>query len=79
MEIMSSIVSTVGRDQYNIAAVPAQYLNEEQTLALLQPATRRNFYVPRCLEGTRGSIFREIDLWLEGTLHSIITRASSIV
>jgi hypothetical protein len=61
---VGNVISTsVGRDQYNL--VPNN-LSEEKVLATLKPASRNGYDVPRCMAGTRESIFREIDLWLDG-------------
>jgi hypothetical protein len=42
------------------------YLGEEKTLELLKPAERGGYDIPRCMEGTRESVFKQIDLWLYG-------------
>jgi hypothetical protein len=35
-------------------------------LSILNPVIRHTNDVPRCMEGTRGSVFRKVDLWLNG-------------
>jgi hypothetical protein len=41
------------------------YLTEERALAALRPAPREGYDVPRCMDGTRESVFEEIDSWLD--------------
>jgi hypothetical protein len=66
-----SNVHNVGRDQYNNTT--HIYLTEEKALAVLKPVIRSECDVPRCMERTRESVFREIDSWLDGMYISRIT------
>jgi hypothetical protein len=38
----------------------------DATLSLLKPVARDGYHVPRCMEGTRESVFKEIITWLNG-------------
>jgi hypothetical protein len=37
----------------------------ERALEALKPAMREGYDVPRCMEGTRESVFKEVDSWLD--------------
>jgi hypothetical protein len=53
----------IGGNQYNFYSTT--YSSEEKTiLAALKPAVRVEYH-PGCMEGTRESIFNEIDTWLD--------------
>jgi hypothetical protein len=41
------------------------YPTGERALEVLKPAMREGYDVPRCMEGTRKSVFREVDSWLD--------------
>jgi hypothetical protein len=38
----------------------------DATLSILKPVARDGYHVPRCMEGTRESVFKEIITWLNG-------------
>jgi hypothetical protein len=64
----SSQTSIVGRDQITVITTPS---NGERTWipalkAALNPAERGDYVVPGCMEGTRESVFKEVDDWLAG-------------
>ena|ERR1700729_3721980 len=65
LNVQNSIVSQVQGDQHThfnvINMAPA-----ETTLGLLKPVARDGYHVPRCMEGTRESVFKEIMAWLNG-------------
>jgi hypothetical protein len=64
------INNNVARDQHNVTNV---FVNEEKAvLALLKPVVRDGYHVPRCMDGTRESVFREIDHWLNGMSNYLI-------
>ena len=41
------------------------YSTEDRALATLKPALRAEYDVPRCMEGTRENVLKEIDAWLD--------------
>jgi hypothetical protein len=41
------------------------YSAEGRALTALRPAIREGYDVPRCMEGTRESVFKQIDIWLD--------------
>jgi hypothetical protein len=67
LQINNSEVNNAGRDQH----ITKIFVTEEKALAALKPAVR-NVYVPRCMDGTRESVFKEIDHWLNGTSNNPI-------
>jgi hypothetical protein len=63
----NSNVSLVQGDQHNTFYVTNVMPNvAETTLGLLKPVARDGYHVPRCMEGTRESVFKEIITWLNG-------------
>ena len=61
-------VSPVQGDQhnnFNVTVVTPN--NSEMTLGLLKPVARDGYHIPRCMEGTRESVFKEVITWLKGT------------
>jgi hypothetical protein len=56
-------VNNVGGNQYNVTN---NYLVEGGVLAALKPAIRSGNDVAGCMARTRESVFKEIDMWLEG-------------
>jgi hypothetical protein len=60
----NSTVNYVVGDQQNTSHT--SHVIDDKALAALKPATRDWYDVPRCMERTRESVFREIDLWLDG-------------
>jgi hypothetical protein len=60
LQIVNSEVNNVRGDQY----ITKVFVTEEKALALLKPAVRDD--VPRCMDGTRESVFKEIDHWMNG-------------
>ena len=63
----NSNVSLVQGDQHNNFYVTnVTPNNAETTLGLLKPVARDGYHVPRCMEGTRESVFKEIITWLNG-------------
>ena len=59
--------SNVDGNEYNKAK--NKTVDVEKTLAKLKPVMRSGHGIPKCMENTRESIFRTIDLWLEGMSH----------
>jgi hypothetical protein len=53
-------LTSIHGNQYNI-----YNSTEDRALASLKPAMRSGYDVPRCTEGTRENVFKEIDIWLE--------------
>jgi hypothetical protein len=70
----NSIVTNIAGDQYNYTTNID--LTQERALAVLKPAIREEYQVPRCMEGTRESVFKEIGIWLDdiGALISPVPR-----
>jgi hypothetical protein len=67
LNVQNSNVSNVQGDQHNNISVTNVALNDaETTLGLLKPVARDGYHVPRCMEGTRESVFKEILTWLNG-------------
>jgi hypothetical protein len=67
LNVQNSIISHVQGDQYNNFYVTNVTPNSaETTLGLLKPVNRDGYHVPRCMEGTRESVFKEILTWLNG-------------
>jgi hypothetical protein len=71
VKVQNSSVSQVQGDQhthqhthFNVTNVTPD--NAETTLGLLKPVARDGYHVPRCMEGTRESVFKEIITWLNG-------------
>jgi hypothetical protein len=58
-----SNVTIVGRDQHTTINVSSW---QEKVLEELNPVNRSEYDGPWCMEGTRKSILREIDSWLNG-------------
>jgi hypothetical protein len=61
--VQNSSLTDIGGDQYNYTT--NIYLTEERVLAALKPANREAYDVPRCMGGTRESVFKQIDVWLD--------------
>jgi hypothetical protein len=63
-----------GAHLYDIAGDFQPSRDEEKTLATLKPADRAVYDVPRCMDGTRETVLRKIDSWLDdfGTPNSVI-------
>jgi hypothetical protein len=70
----NSTLNDVTGNQYNTTNI---YSTEDRALAILKPAERGQYGVPGCMDGTRESIFRKIDAWLDdfGTPDSTIMPA----
>jgi hypothetical protein len=67
LNVENSNVSQVLGDQHNSFNVTnVTPNNAETTLGLLKPVARDGYHVPRCMEGTRESVFKEIITWLDG-------------
>jgi hypothetical protein len=67
LNVQNSIVSQVQGDQHTHFNVTNMAPNDaETTLGLLKPVARDGYHVPRCMEGTRESVFKEIITWLNG-------------
>jgi hypothetical protein len=67
LNIQNSNVSHVQGDQHNsFVTNNVTPNNEETTLGLLKPVGRDGYHVPRCMEGTRENVFKEIIAWLNG-------------
>jgi hypothetical protein len=66
LQISNSEVYNAGRDQHNTNITNIFATDEKAVLAMLKPAIRNDYYVPRCMDGTRESVFKEIDDWLNG-------------
>jgi hypothetical protein len=65
LNVQNSNVSQVQGDQNNNFIVTNVALNDaETTLGLLKPVARDGYHVPRCMEGTRESVFKEVITWL---------------
>ena len=64
LNFQNSNVSHVQGDQHNNLYVIPNIV--ETTLGLLKPVDRDGYHVPRCMEGTRESVFKEIITWLNG-------------
>jgi hypothetical protein len=64
VDLSHSTVSTVGNNQYNTTNI---HQAKDTTLKALKPALRSGYHVPRCMKGTRESVFKEVDSWLNGT------------
>ena len=64
----NSSISNVQGDQYNNSNVTNVVAPDsaEATLGLLKPVARDGYHVPRCMEGTRENVFKEIIAWLNG-------------
>jgi hypothetical protein len=61
--LRNPIITNIAGDQYNYTINID--LTEERALAVLKPAIRDGHQVPRCIEGTRESVFKQIDVWLD--------------
>ena len=57
-------LTDVHGNQYNVNNIYSTD-PEARALAALKPAIRGTYHVSRCMEGTRESVFREIDDWLD--------------
>jgi hypothetical protein len=67
-------------DQYNVYNITNVVPESAETkLDLLKPAARSDYYVPRCLEGTRESLFKEIVAWLNGVCIKKKSRCNNII
>src|ERR1700728_3613407 len=65
LNVQNSNVSHVQGDQhFNVTNMAPN--DAETTLGLLKPVARDGYHVPRCMEGTRESVSREIITWLNG-------------
>ena len=73
LDLRHANLTNIHGNQYNVNYRHSRHLIEERALATLKPA-KRGPYFPRCMEGTRESVFREIDTWLDdfGAFHSTI-------
>jgi hypothetical protein len=60
VDLSSSVISSVAGSQYHISP------GDERTLEALRPADRNRYDIPVCMEGTRQSVFQEIEEWLNG-------------
>jgi hypothetical protein len=56
-------LTDIAGSQYNYTT--NIYSAEERALAALRPAIREGYEVSRCMEGTRETIFKQIDVWLD--------------
>jgi hypothetical protein len=76
----NSTLNDVAGNQYNSSVTNVYSKDDRATLAVLEPAERGRYSVPRCMEGTRESIFMEIDAWLHdfGAPNSIIREPRAI-
>jgi hypothetical protein len=63
VDLRNANLNNVGGNQINISH---NYKTDDNFLAVLKPISRSGYDIPRCMEGTRGSVFREIDTWLNG-------------
>jgi NACHT domain len=61
----NSNLTDIAGSQYNHNYTTNIHLTEERALAALKPAIREGYEVPRCMEGTRQSVFKQIDAWLD--------------
>ena len=70
-DLRNSTFNDFGCAQYNHTT--NIYPTEERALEALKPAVRTG-YDPRCMEGTRESVFKEVDDWLDnfGTSESVV-------
>jgi hypothetical protein len=68
-------LNDVAGNQYNTTNI---YSTDDRALAILKPVERGQYSVPGCMDGTRESIFREIDAWLDdfGTPDSTVVPAT---
>jgi hypothetical protein len=66
LQFCNSDVNIIGGDQHNTNITNISTTDEKAVLAMLKPAIRNDYYVPRCMDGTRESVFKEIDDWLNG-------------
>jgi hypothetical protein len=64
LNLQNANVNQVQGDQHNVNVI---LNNAETTLGLLKPVARDGYHVPRCMEGTRESVFKDIITWLNGT------------
>jgi hypothetical protein len=71
-----SEINNVSGDQH-ITTNIVNVTEEKATLALLRPAIRNEYHVPRCMDGTREGVFKEIDLWLNGVFDYIYSSIQS--
>jgi NACHT domain len=62
--LQNSSISHAQRDQYNITNVVTPD-SAEVTLGLLNPAARNVYHVPRCMEGTRENVLKQIIAWFD--------------
>jgi hypothetical protein len=56
-------LTDIAGNQYNYTT--NIYSAEGRALAALRPAIREGYDVPRCMEGTRESPLKQIDIWLD--------------
>jgi hypothetical protein len=61
--LYNPVITNIAGDQYNYTINID--LTEERALAVLKPAIREGYQVPRCMEGTRECVFKQIDVWLD--------------
>jgi hypothetical protein len=69
-------LNDVTGNQYNLNTTNI-YSTEDRALAILKPVERGRYSVPGCMDGTRESIFKKIDAWLDdfGTPDSTVVPA----
>src|SRR6202034_63724 len=67
LNIENSSISHAQRDQYNNSNVTNVVAPDsaEVTLGLLNPAARNVYHVPRCMEGTRENVLKQIIAWFD--------------
>jgi hypothetical protein len=63
LQVNNSKIYNAGRDQH-ITDIFAT--KEKAVLTTLEPAVRNDYHVPRCMDGTCESVFKEINDWLNG-------------
>jgi hypothetical protein len=66
-DVSHGIFTDIAGNQYiNYTTVNHTHLiDDEKIFAALKPVERREYDVPRCMEGTRKDVFRTIDGWLD--------------
>ena len=67
LNFQNSSLSQVQGDQHNNFVTNVVPNDAQTALGLLKPVARDGYQVPRCMEGTRESVFKEIINWSNGT------------
>jgi hypothetical protein len=74
LQVHNAQLNNVGGNQFNVTNVLAP--EDDKALTLLKPVSRCEASdAPRCMDGTRESVFREIDDWLGSKSSIYPTRA----